>query len=98
MAKSPAELLRPGQALTLAQVADGAEGLVLADLARAIAARADAPAISLAVICRDGQRMAALSRALAFFGPDILTHGIPGLGLPALRPRVAAMPAWWRSA
>ena len=71
MAKSPAELLHAGTPLTLAQVADGAEGLVLADLARAIAARTAAPAISLAVICRDGQRMAQLARALAFFGPDI---------------------------
>ena len=77
MAKSPAELLQAGAPLTLAQVADGAEGLVLADLARAIAAKPDAPAISLAVICRDGQRMAALSRALAFFGPDILTMEFP---------------------
>ncbi len=77
MVKSPAELLRPGKALTLAQVADGAEGLVLADLARAVAARPNAPAISLAVVCRDGQRMAALSRALAFFGPDILTMEFP---------------------
>ena len=75
--KSPAELLRPGRPLTLAQVADGAEGLVLADLARAIAARRDAPAISLAVICRDGQRMAQLSRALSFFGPDIVTMEFP---------------------
>ena len=50
---------------------------MLADLARAIAARTDAPAISLAVICRDGQRMAALSRALAFFGPDIVTLEFP---------------------
>src|SRR6202140_1727701 len=75
--KSPAEALRPGTALTLAQVADGAEGLVLADLARSVAARPDAPAILLAVICRDGQRMAALSRALAFFGPDILTMEFP---------------------
>ena len=71
MTKSPAEFLKPGKPLTLAQVADGAEGLVLADLARAIAASKDAPTISLAVICRDGQRLAALSRALAFFGPDI---------------------------
>src|SRR5450631_2752833 len=77
MVKSPATLLQAGQPLTLAQVADGAEGLVLADLARAIAARPDAPAISLAVICRDGQRMAALSRALAFFGPDILSMDFP---------------------
>jgi transcription-repair coupling factor (superfamily II helicase) len=55
----------------LAQVADGAEGLVLADLARAIAASKAAPAVSIAVICRDGQRMATLSRAVSFFGPDI---------------------------
>src|SRR6476646_2997442 len=75
--KSPAELLRPGRPLTLAQVADGAEGLVLADLARAIAARRDAPAISLAVICRDGPRMAQLARALSFFGPDIVTLEFP---------------------
>ncbi|MGC1467233.1 MAG: hypothetical protein WA792_16050, partial [Pseudolabrys sp.] len=68
---SPAQALTAGKALTLAQVADGAEGFVLADLARAVAARANAPAISLAVICRDGQRMAALSRAISFFAPDI---------------------------
>ena len=74
---SPAELLRPGKPLTLAQVADGAEGLVLADLARAIAAGPHAPAISLCVVCRDGQRMAQLARTLAFFGPDILTMEFP---------------------
>ncbi len=76
-AKSPADLLQAGQALTLAQVADGAEGLVLSDLARAVAARPGAPAISLAVVCRDGPRMAQLSRALSFFGPDILTMEFP---------------------
>src|SRR4029077_6077698 len=75
--KSPAELLKAGKALTLSQVADGAEGLVLADLARAIAAGKDAPAISLAVICRGGQRMAALSRSLAFFGPDLQVMEFP---------------------
>jgi transcription-repair coupling factor (superfamily II helicase) len=75
--KSPAELLKAGKALTLSQVADGAEGLVLADLARSIAAGKDAPAISLAVICRDGQRMAALSRSLAFFGPDLQVMEFP---------------------
>jgi len=75
--KSPVELLTPGKPLTLAQVADGAEGLVLAELARAIAARKSAPAISLAVICRDGQRLAALSRALRFFGPDIQVLEFP---------------------
>src|SRR5689334_14870396 len=71
LAKPPADLLKPGHSLTLSQVADGAEGLVLADLARAVAARAGAPAVSLAVICRDGPRMAALARALRFFAPDM---------------------------
>src|SRR5436309_2909319 len=71
MARSPAEILAPGRPVTLAGVADGADGLVVADLARAVAARSNAPATSLAVVCRDGQRMAALARALAFFGPDI---------------------------
>jgi transcription-repair coupling factor (superfamily II helicase) len=71
LTKPPAELLKPGQALTLAQVADGAEGLVLGDLARAVAARSNAPAVSLAVVCRDGPRMAALARALRFFAPDM---------------------------
>jgi transcription-repair coupling factor (superfamily II helicase) len=75
--KSPADALQSGKPLTLAQVADGAEGLVLADLARAIAARKDPPAISLAVVCRDGQRMQALSRALSFFGPDLLLMEFP---------------------
>ncbi|HZP69228.1 MAG TPA: transcription-repair coupling factor [Pseudolabrys sp.] len=75
--RSPATLLKAGHPLVLAQVADGAEGLVLADLARAVAAGKTAPAVSLAVVCRDGQRMAALSRALAFFGPDIETIEYP---------------------
>ncbi len=70
-AQSPAGRLAPGRALLLAGIADGAEGLVLADLARSITAGATAPAISLAVICRDGTRMASLARALAFFAPDI---------------------------
>ncbi len=69
--KSPAERLAPGRVLTLAGIADGAEGLVIADLARAIAAGNKPPAISIAVVCRDGARMATLSRALAFFAPDI---------------------------
>src|SRR5436305_2532637 len=77
MAKSPAELLVPGRALTLSGVADGAEGLIVADLARAVAARSNAPATSLAVVCRDGPRMAQLSRALAFFAPEVEVNEFP---------------------
>src|SRR5258708_16303829 len=69
--QSPAELLTPDRPLTLSNVADGAEGLVISDLARAIAARTNPPATSVLVICRDGPRMAALARALSFFAPDI---------------------------
>src|ERR1700687_3012375 len=76
-ARSPAALLEPGRPLTLASVADGAEGLVVADLARALAAAPDAPATSLAVVCRDGPRMAELARALAFFAPDIAVVEFP---------------------
>jgi transcription-repair coupling factor (superfamily II helicase) len=71
LTKSPAQRLAPGQPLTLAGIADGAEGLVIADLARSIAAGAKPPAISMAVICRDGPRMATLTRALGFFAPEI---------------------------
>ena len=52
MARSPADLLAPGRPLTLAGVADGAQGMIVADLARAVAAHPDAPATSLLVICR----------------------------------------------
>src|SRR4029077_2337770 len=70
-AQSPAARLKPGRPLTLAGIADGAEGLVIADLARTVAAGDAPPAISTAVICRDGPRMAMLARALGFFAPDI---------------------------
>ncbi len=70
-ARSPAAQLLPGRTLTLANVAEGAEGLVVSDLARSIAARPNRPAISLAVVCRDGPRMQQLARALEFFAPDL---------------------------
>ena len=41
MTRSPADLLAPDRPLTLSGVADGAEGLIIADLARAVAARAE---------------------------------------------------------
>lgn len=76
-ARSPAQLLRPGHALTLSNVAEGAEGLIVSDLARAVAAKANAPAVSLAVVCRDGPRMAQLARALEFFAPDLAVMQFP---------------------
>src|SRR6267154_101470 len=58
--------------LIMGRFADHAvEGLADAELARAVAARANAPATSLLVVCRDGPRMTSLGRALAFFAPDI---------------------------
>jgi transcription-repair coupling factor (superfamily II helicase) len=76
-ARNPAELLVPGRPLTLAGVADGAEALVVADLARVAAGRGDGSATSLAVVCRDGPRMAALARALHFFAPDLTVQEFP---------------------
>jgi transcription-repair coupling factor (superfamily II helicase) len=76
-ARSPADALVAGRPLTLTGVADGAQGLVVADLARALAARPDAPAVSLVVVCRDGARMAALRRALEFFAPDLTILEFP---------------------
>src|SRR5882757_240478 len=75
--KSPAERLIAGRPMTLASVADGAEGLIVADLARAVAARPNPPATSLVVICRDGTRMAQLARALSFFAPEIEISEFP---------------------
>src|SRR5499425_1019211 len=77
MTRSPAEMLEPGRPLAVTGVADGAEGLVCADLARAAAGRPDAGATSLLVVCRDGPRMAALARALAFFAPEIAVLEFP---------------------
>src|SRR3954468_23498901 len=76
-ARSPAALLAPRRALTLTNVAEGAEGLVVSDLARAVAARPKAPAVSLAVVCRDGPRMQQLARALEFFAPDLPVWQFP---------------------
>src|SRR3982074_763326 len=75
--RAPAQLLAPGGALTFANVAEGAEGLVVSDLARAVAARQRPPAVSLAVVCRDGPRMQQLARALEFFAPDLPVMQFP---------------------
>jgi transcription-repair coupling factor (superfamily II helicase) len=75
--RNPAELLIRGRPLTLASVADGAQALVVADLTRGLGARSDATVASLVVVCRDGARMGALSRALKFFAPDLAVQELP---------------------
>ncbi|MCK0197785.1 transcription-repair coupling factor [Ancylobacter sp. 6x-1] len=81
MATSPTQLvsrLVPGRATTLANVPSGMEGLVVADLARALAARDDAPWPTLTVICRDADRMAEMERAIGFFAPTVEVLSLPG--------------------
>ncbi|NEU99695.1 transcription-repair coupling factor, partial [Bradyrhizobium sp. UFLA 03-164] len=75
--KSPAAMLAPGRVLTISNVAEGAEGLVISDLARAIAAQPKRSAVSLAVVCRDGARMQQLARSLEFFAPNIAVMQVP---------------------
>ena len=72
-----AESLTEGRPLLITRVADGMEGLVVADLARSVAAGKAAPWPSVTVICRDGQRMAALERGLAFFAPELEVLSFP---------------------
>src|SRR5215510_14211141 len=75
--RNPAELLIRGRPLTLASVADGAQALVVADLARGLTARPDATVAGLVVLCRDGPRMGALARALKFFALDLAVQEFP---------------------
>src|SRR5207244_11134850 len=46
-------------------------------LARGVAARPNPPAVSLAVVCRDGPRMQQLARSLEFFAPDLPVMQFP---------------------
>ncbi len=57
--------------LTIASVADGFAGKVVADVTRAAASR------PLVLVARDGQRLAEIERALGFFAPDIELLGFP---------------------
>src|SRR5947207_3407732 len=56
---------------------DGLSEGGLAELERAVAARPDAPATSLLVVCRDTPRMAGLARALGFFDPGLALLEFP---------------------
>jgi transcription-repair coupling factor (superfamily II helicase) len=73
---APAVRLAAGKPLTIVNVPDGFEGVVVADLARSAAARSKAQT-SLLVICRDAERLAALQRSLAFFAPEIESLAFP---------------------
>ena len=66
--RSPAELLSPGRPLTLANVAEGAEGLVVSDLARAIKAKAgrQVSAVSLAVVAGTARGCSSWRAGLSF--------------------------------
>ncbi|HSI39798.1 MAG TPA: transcription-repair coupling factor [Xanthobacteraceae bacterium] len=80
MSVTPDQLVRrlvPGSALALANVPGGMQGMVVADLARTLAARPDAGWPTLAVLCRDSERMAEMERALAFFAPELDVLALP---------------------
>ena len=62
----------PGATITVADVPDGLEGLVLGDIARA-----GAGAPSVLFVARDGQRLQAVQESLAFFAPDVTTLEFP---------------------
>ncbi|MCC2110572.1 MAG: transcription-repair coupling factor, partial [Hyphomicrobiales bacterium] len=75
MLKELDEVFAPGTATTLASVPDGLEGYVAAALARRLAAERDLP---LLFVLREGQRLAALAREIAFFAPDVDVISLPG--------------------
>ena len=96
MPQSPADLLKPGQPLTLAHVVDGAEGLVIADLARAIAGAQGRAGDSL-------WWSAATARAWrSWRGRCVLCARLrcwnSRPGTACLTTACRPMPAWWRSA
>jgi transcription-repair coupling factor (superfamily II helicase) len=75
--RTVASLLSGGRAFTVSGVADGAEALVAADVARArFAAGADLPAVAV-MVARDGVRQAAFEQALAFFAPEVEVLSFP---------------------
>src|ERR1700730_17179296 len=73
----PIDRLAAGRPLTFSGVSDSAQGLILSDLARVLAAPPYAPAVSLVMICRDGPRMALLHHALDFFAPHLSVLEFP---------------------
>ncbi len=64
------ELERGGKVL-LSRTPDGFDAFVAADLARALAAKAEGRAVALVHVARDGQRSRAFQEAFAFAAPEI---------------------------
>ena len=63
--------------ITIANVADGAEAMALAEVARIrFRAGVDAPALAV-FVARDGQRQQAVEAALSFFAPEVEVLSIP---------------------
>jgi transcription-repair coupling factor (superfamily II helicase) len=71
-------LLGAGEAqITLSEVADGAEALALAEVARVrFKAGVDAPALAV-FVARDGMRAGTVEAALSFFAPEIEVLSLP---------------------
>jgi transcription-repair coupling factor (superfamily II helicase) len=65
-----ADALLRGDNATLAGAPEGHDAVALAELARALSGRIEAPALAV-FVARDGQRMERLKAALAFVAPDI---------------------------
>ncbi|MGO4174685.1 transcription-repair coupling factor [Bosea sp. TAF32] len=70
------DALNRGDKPTLAGVPDGFDAVVLADLTRACAKKAEGPAL-LVFIARDGQRLQVLENALQFVAPDLEVMSFP---------------------
>jgi len=70
------DALNRGDKPTLAGVPDGFDAVVLADLTRARAKKAECPAL-LVFIARDGQRLQVLENALQFVAPDLEVMSFP---------------------
>ncbi|WP_089175490.1 transcription-repair coupling factor [Bosea sp. AS-1] len=70
------DALNRGDKPTLAGVPDGFDAVVLADLTRARAKKAEGPAL-LVFVARDGQRLQVLENALQFVAPDLEVMTFP---------------------
>jgi len=70
------DALNRGDKPTLAGVPDGFDAVVLADLTRARAKKAEGPAL-LVFVARDGQRLQVLENALQFVAPDLEVMSFP---------------------